>query len=127
MTEQVKFKTKSKTKAGLLAIFLGFLGIHNFYLGHYKKAIVQLIIGGIFFILGTIGLVVGIILFLVSILFTLFSGGLFIIVTGSIFEVAFLGCLFYIGCIPTLIWSWIEAILIFSGKIETDAYGVALK
>ena len=35
---------KSKMAAGLLAIFLGFVGVHNFYLGHTGKAIAQLLI-----------------------------------------------------------------------------------
>lgn len=42
---------KSKLVAGLLAIFIGTLGIHNFYLGYNQKAIIQLLIatvGGIF-------------------------------------------------------------------------------
>ena len=44
---------KSKVAAGLLGIFLGFLGIHNFYLGNTSKAVVQLL-------LGTLGACVGI-------------------------------------------------------------------
>lgn len=36
--------SKSKLVAGLLAIFLGCLGIHNFYLGYNNKAIAQLLI-----------------------------------------------------------------------------------
>ncbi|MBQ9011408.1 MAG: TM2 domain-containing protein [Bacilli bacterium] len=35
---------KSKIAAGLLGIFLGWLGIHNFYLGFTGKAIAQLLI-----------------------------------------------------------------------------------
>lgn len=35
---------KSKIAAGLLAIFLGQLGIHNFYLGYTNKAVAQLLI-----------------------------------------------------------------------------------
>lgn len=35
---------KSKMAAGLLGIFLGSLGIHNFYLGYTKKAVTQLLI-----------------------------------------------------------------------------------
>ena len=35
---------KSKMAAGLLGIFLGFLGVHNFYLGNTSKAIAQLLI-----------------------------------------------------------------------------------
>jgi TM2 domain-containing membrane protein YozV len=35
---------KSKLTAGLLGIFLGSLGVHNFYLGFRGKAIAQLLI-----------------------------------------------------------------------------------
>lgn len=35
---------KKKIVAALLAFFLGGLGIHNFYLGHKKKAIIQLVL-----------------------------------------------------------------------------------
>lgn len=37
-------EAKSKLVAGLLAIFLGSLGIHNFYLGYTKKGVTQLLI-----------------------------------------------------------------------------------
>ena len=42
---------KSKIAAGLLGIFLGGLGVHNFYLGYIGKAVAQLIltlVGSIF-------------------------------------------------------------------------------
>lgn len=35
---------KSKVAAGLLAIFLGGFGVHNFYLGYTKKAVTQLVL-----------------------------------------------------------------------------------
>lgn len=35
---------KSKIAAGLLGIFLGSLGVHNFYLGYTGKAVAQLLI-----------------------------------------------------------------------------------
>lgn len=35
---------KSRLAAGLLGIFLGGLGVHNFYLGFTKKALAQLLI-----------------------------------------------------------------------------------
>lgn len=35
---------KSKIAAGLMAIFLGFLGVHNFYLGYTGKAAIQLVV-----------------------------------------------------------------------------------
>lgn len=36
--------SKSKVAAGLLGIFLGTFGVHNFYLGYKGKAIAQLLI-----------------------------------------------------------------------------------
>lgn len=35
---------KSKIAAGMLGIFLGSLGVHNFYLGYTGKAVAQLLI-----------------------------------------------------------------------------------
>lgn len=35
---------KSKIAAGLLGIFLGWLGVHNFYLGYNGKAVGQLLL-----------------------------------------------------------------------------------
>lgn len=35
---------KSKIAAGLLALFLGVFGVHNFYLGYTGKAVAQLLI-----------------------------------------------------------------------------------
>lgn len=35
---------KSKLAAGLLGIFLGWIGVHNFYLGYTGKAVAQLLI-----------------------------------------------------------------------------------
>ncbi len=35
---------KSKIAAGLLGIFLGVFGVHNFYLGYTGKAVAQLLI-----------------------------------------------------------------------------------
>lgn len=35
---------KSKVAAGLLALFFGSLGVHNFYLGYTNKAVAQLLL-----------------------------------------------------------------------------------
>lgn len=40
----INLNAKSKVAAGLLGIFLGGLGIHNFYLGYTGKAVTQLLI-----------------------------------------------------------------------------------
>ena len=61
---------KSKLTAGLLGIFLGTFGVHNFYLGYTAKAIVQLLlgtVGGLFCGIGTVvsgiwGLIEGILI-----------------------------------------------------------------
>ena len=47
---------KSKVVAGILGIFVGALGIHNFYLGYTTKAIIQLLISiiGSFVFIGPI-------------------------------------------------------------------------
>ncbi len=120
-------KTKSKTRAGLLAIFLGFLGVHNFYLGYRTKGIIQMSIGGLFLALGNLGIVVGIAIFVFSLLMIIGTLGIGLAIWGPMLFVGFVDVLFYLGCIPTMIWGWVEAILIFSGKIKTDANGVLLK
>ena len=37
-------EAKSKIVAGILALFLGYLGVHNFYLGYTGKAVTQLLL-----------------------------------------------------------------------------------
>ncbi len=53
---------RSKLAAGLLGIFVGYLGIHNFYLGYTNRAILQLVLGtvGGFLTCGITTTVVGI-------------------------------------------------------------------
>ncbi len=50
-TPVVPADAKSKIAAGLFGIFLGCFGVHNFYLGFTSKAIVQLVITIIGFLL----------------------------------------------------------------------------
>lgn len=77
LAKAVSGEQKSKLVAGLLALFLGGFGIHNFYLGYTGKGIAQLC----------------------------------------------LSFCFYIGGI----WAFIDAIMIFTGHINTDANGIPLK
>ncbi len=72
---------KSKLVAAMLALFLGALGIHNFYLGYKTKGLIQLLL-------------------------TLLTCGY--------------------GAIITVIWSFVEFILILVGSIDQDAFGVPL-
>lgn len=68
---------KSKITAGILGIFLGCFGVHNFYLGYNGKAIAQLLITLLSIFL----------LFWVSAIWGLIEG--ILILTGSIKEDAF--------------------------------------
>lgn len=51
---------EKKVTAGILAILLGWLGIHKFYLGYTKQGIIQILLS-IICIGGIIGLIEGII------------------------------------------------------------------
>ncbi len=52
---------EKKIAAGVLAILLGWLGVHKFYLGYTKEGIIQLILGVFCLVGGIIGLIEGII------------------------------------------------------------------
>lgn len=73
-------KQKSKIIAGLLAIFFGSLGVHNFYLGQTGKGIIHLVL-------------------------------------------TIVGALLFAGPFISEVWALIEAIYIFTGKIDADAHG----
>ncbi len=53
---------KSKIVAGILGIFLGGLGVHNFYLGYIGKAIAQIVLSFCFGIGAIWGLIEGILI-----------------------------------------------------------------
>lgn len=44
LTQPIQGEQKSKMTAGLLGIFLGYFGIHNFYLGFTNRAILQIVL-----------------------------------------------------------------------------------
>jgi len=105
---------KSKVVAGLLGIFLGTYGVHNFYLGYYKRAAVQLCL----------------VIFAFVIYFAaLFSSAAIIVSMSDAGAVGFLITLlaFLLIIIGVRIWTFVEAILIFCGKINKDGKGRLLK
>lgn len=58
---------KSRIAAGILGILLGGLGIHNFYLGYNKKAVIQIIVTFVTCGIGSIwGLIEGILILVKS-------------------------------------------------------------
>lgn len=105
---------KSKIAAGLLGIFLGVYGVHNFYLGYYKKAVVQL------------GLVLfSYVMYVVEFVSMAFSNA----IMSDAGAVTFLlsSVVFALLIIGVRIWAFVEAILIFCGKINKDGKGRRLK
>ena len=56
-SQPVNPAAKSKLAAGLLAFFLGGLGIHNFYLGYTSRGVVQLLLS--LFTCGIVGSIWG--------------------------------------------------------------------
>ncbi len=95
--EGVMGSEKTKVVAGLLGIFLGWAGIHKFYLGIKKPAIMQLAVGGgglvlalivgnIFIFLGIfgIGVIIGFLLYAIGYL-ALMAAGILGVVEGIIY------------------------------------------
>lgn len=103
---------KSKLVAGLLAIFLGTYGVHNFYLGKVKKAVIQLTLVLSSLIL-YIGAVVGLSLTEVN-----YHNPEVMIVILAIAVIYFIAATFGVR-----IWTFVEGIMILCGKIERDGKG----
>ena len=106
---------KSRLAAGLLGIFLGCFGAHNFYLNRTKRAVAQLSL--------TLSIVL---VFFVFILGLLFSG--IWIDVWEFFAVCIL--LFLLSCccvLASFVWSMTEAILILCGATKKDGRGNPLK
>ena len=89
---------KSKVTAGLLGIFLGFAGVHNFYLGNKSRGILHIVM----YCIGLTGILVALIPYIGWILGPTIA---FIFSSGS------------------SIWGIVEGILILTGKTNTDANG----
>ena len=116
---------KNRLVAGLLGVFLGFLGIHNFYLGKVKRGAIQLAL----FILGVLILIKGYIILLGSILITSINMASITYYNASDFDYSFLFGLifFYLLLFISLIliyaahiWGYVEGALILVGKLDKD-------
>lgn len=99
-------KGKSKLMAGLLGLFLGGLGIHDFYLKRTSRGISHVALWASAFILNIIS----------EILLSVFARE--IIVTLTLLNVAAFICRATTG-----LWGLIEGILILCGKVRTDGDG----
>ena len=99
-------KSKSKVAAGLLGIFLGWAGVHNFYLGYIGKGILQ---AGLYLACW--------VLIVLAYILLIFSAAVVPLILSMICSLLSL-CI----SIPMLIWIIIEVVKIFSGK-TCDANG----
>ena len=102
---------KSKLAAGLLGIFLGCFGVHNFYLGYTKKAIIQVAVTG-----GSI--LLSIVLWILSIPLSFIAIGFLLMPLATILDFVPAGI---------AIWGLVEGIMILAGSIKTDGKGIPLK
>ena len=103
---------KSKVAAGLLGIFLGCYGVHNFYLGYIKKGIVQL------------GCIIGAIVFAVVLIFFMEMNGPNE-TTAIIFPLLLWADVLLI--LGVEIWAFVEGVMILCGKINRDGKGMLLR
>jgi len=122
--DTVEYSEKSSLAAGLLGLFLGGLGVHNFYLKRTKRAVAQLCL----FIAGILLYVGFFVLMIVGGNTLAWSqpgvadSGFVLIVLG--FVSIFLG----IAClVATSIWSFVEALLLLCGSTKTDGTGKVLR
>lgn len=106
---------KSRIAAGLLGIFLGTYGVHNFYLGYTKKAVVQLLVVLLSYVLNFIAI------------FSNLSGDFMMISENDIVGLFGAIIVMVLVVIGIRIWTFIEAILILCGKINKDGKGRLLK
>lgn len=105
---------KSKIAAGLLALFLGGYGVHNFYLGYIKRGAVQL----------------GLVIFAYVLFFASFFGVVAsdpYMTDEAAIGFALVTLLFILIICAVGIWAFVEGILILCGKINKDGKGRSLK
>ncbi len=107
---------KSKVAAGLFALFLGTLGVHNFYLGYTKKAVVQLVL--------SLSAYIAYIAAIIGIAEPKFNSYLtFPAMVAIIIAIIY----FFIVICCVGIWVFVEAIMILCGKINKDGKGRRIK
>ncbi len=106
---------KSKVAAGLLAVFLGKFGVHNFYLGYTKRAAVQL------------GLMIFSYVIVFASFFSTAASSYYFMRDSAVFSLLAAVIIFLLLAGGVRIWSFIEGILILCGKIKKDGKGRILK
>lgn len=98
---------KSRTVAGLLGIFLGGLGAHNFYIKRTGRAVCQLLLS---------------VLYALAFIFSIVCG----MANVNDYVMGILGIIIiftFLGKLAAIVWGFIEAILLLCGVTKTDGRG----
>ena len=132
MNQQRTINAKSKLAAGLLGIFLGGYGVHNFYLGYIKKAVIQIVVSLVAASVYTAVILIQVFSQIANLAYNStstseYSNPFFLMFHG----VTAGGIAIIIVCLTIMmgirIWTLIEAIFILIGKMNKDAKGNLLK
>ena len=107
---------RSRILAGILGIFFGGIGVHNFYLKRTKRAVIQLLMG-LSVIIPYLFMIVAAIISDAVVADIWWTLGVFVILL-------LVSALCLIG---SSIWAFVEAILLLCGSTKTDGRGRPLK
>jgi TM2 domain-containing membrane protein YozV/RNA polymerase subunit RPABC4/transcription elongation factor Spt4 len=119
----LEYSPKNRLVGGLLGLFLGSIGVHNFYLGHIKKGVAKIILTVISFVF-----IIGAVSLLISSGYTDIDSGEFIVTNYTNFTNAMLLLVLGIFVSSGLgIWALIESILIFVSTNIKDGDNKPLK
>lgn len=113
--KEIPKEARSRVVAGILGIFLGALGVHNFYLKRKGRGIAQLLLS-LMFIVGYFSMVVmSIVCFFLDLYIPIMAMGMLAVWLG------------FLMLIASAIWAFVEAILILCGNVKTDGRGMPLR
>lgn len=119
-TENEKLSNKSKVAGGLLGLFLGGLGVHNFYLGHKGKGTIQLILTIATIICCSVALLI-IVSYIGDMPEEITSEQIEELIARYGTKLIGASLLYLLGWLIRIcvgVWVFIESILIFCGKIK---------
>lgn len=119
----LKYSPKNRLIAGLLGLFFGSIGVHNFYLGQIKKGIAKIILAIISFafIMGATSL------FISSGYVDVNTGEFIITNQANILNAVILSLLGVLTSSGLGIWAFVESILIFVSNNVKDGDNKPLK
>ena len=98
---------RSRVVAGLLGIFLGGFGAHNFYIKRTGRAVIQLLVSLVYLI-------------------AYISFMVFVRLSTDYFAIGLFGILIFVGFLARVgigIWAFVESILLFCGNTKVDGRG----